>query len=354
MKKYIQSKQSKTLKYVEALSEGLVTAMDEDASIFVTGIAADYPSGIFGSTVEALKKFGADRVFDAPAMENALTGIAIGAAVMGKRPVIVHPRVDFMFLSFDQIINLAAKWRYMFGGNIGHVPIVVRGIIGKGWGQGATHSQSLHSVLAHFPGLYVVMPATPKAALELTLAALKGNVPTIILEHRALYNITGDVPINPKPAETGKAEIILEGSDITIVATSLMVQESIKASEYLKEKNITAEVVDIRWIRPLDEETILDSVRKTGHLIIVDVSWELYGFSSEISAIVSEKALKSLNAPILRICLADVPAPVSEPLEQAFYPHVDTIVAAVYKTLGLKAGGDIQSLVEKDNFKGPY
>jgi pyruvate/2-oxoglutarate/acetoin dehydrogenase E1 component len=195
---------SRTMKYVDALSESLVLAMDNDDSIFVTGIAVDYPSGIFGSTIEALKKFGPNRVFDAPAMENALTGIAIGAAAMGKRPVIVHPRVDFMFLAFDQLINLAAKWRYMFGGNVGSVPIVVRAIIGKSWGQGATHSQSLHSVLGHFPGLHVVMPATPKSALELTLAALQGNTPTVILEHRALYDVEGEVPIEPKPATVGR------------------------------------------------------------------------------------------------------------------------------------------------------
>jgi pyruvate/2-oxoglutarate/acetoin dehydrogenase E1 component len=345
---------TRRMKYVEALSEGLVSAMEDDASIFVTGIAVDYPSGMFGSTVEAFKRFGPERVFDAPAMENALTGIAIGAAAMGKRPVIVHPRVDFMFLAFDQLINLAAKWRYMFGGNAGYVPIVVRGIIGKGWGQGATHSQSLHSVLSHFPGLHVVMPATPKSALELTLAALKGNTPTVILEHRALYDVEGDVPLEAKPAEIGVAEILKEGEDITIVATSLMAQESLKAAEYLATKNISAEVIDPRWIRPLDEKTILKSVQKTGHLISVDVSWELCGFASEVSALVAEKAFDSLKSPVLRISVADTPAPVSKPLEEAFYPHAETIAAAVYKSLGIKADGDIGRLVEQDNFKGPY
>jgi acetoin:2,6-dichlorophenolindophenol oxidoreductase subunit beta len=345
---------SRRIKYVEALSEGLVSAMEVDPSIFVTGIAADYSSGFFGSTTEALKRFGPERVFDAPAMENALTGIAIGAAVAGKRPVIVHPRVDFMFLAFDQLINLAAKWRYMFGGNTGHVPIVVRAVIGKGWGQGATHSQSLHSVLGHFPGLHVVMPGTPKSALELTLAALKGNTPTVILEHRALYDVQGDIPVKALPAEIGQAEILREGEDVTIVATSLMAQESLKAAEYLASKDISAEVIDPRWIRPLDEKSILKSVRKTGRLIAVDVSWELYGFASEVSALAAEKAFEDLKSPVLRISLADTPAPVSHPLEEVFYPHAQTIVAAVYKSMGLKAEGEIALLVEQDNFKGPY
>src|SRR5579872_2128240 len=154
----------RVIKYWQALSEGLVQAMEQDSNIFVTGISVDYAAGVFGATVEACKRFGPKRVFEAPAMENALTGIAIGAAAMGKRPMIVHPRNDFMFLSFDNLINLAAKWRYMFNGRAGNVPIVVRAVIGKGWGQGATHSQSLQGPIAHFPGLTVVMPAFPSDA----------------------------------------------------------------------------------------------------------------------------------------------------------------------------------------------
>ena len=342
------------MKYSEALSAGLVQAMENDDSIFVTGIAADHTSGIFGTTVEALNKFGPNRIFDAPAMENALTGIAIGAAALGKRPVIVHVRNDFMFLAFDQLINLAAKWRYMYGGNAGNVPIVVRAIIGKGWGQGATHSQSLHTVLGHFPGLHVSLPATPKSAIELTLAALTGNTPTIILEHRSLFDIEGQVPSVATPAKIGRAEIIHEGYDITIVATSLMVQESLKAAKYLDTQGISVEVIDPRWIRPIDEKSILDSVKKTGRLIAIDISWELYGFASEVCALVAEKAFAHLKSPVQRICLADTPAPVSKPLEEAFYPRADTIVAAAYKLLDLKSDKKFSHLNEQDNFKGPY
>ena len=212
----------RTLNYAEALSEGMVQAMERDPSIFMTGIAVDYPSGIFGSTVEATKRFGPKRVFDAPAMENALTGIAIGAAAMGKRPIIVHPRNDFMFLSFDQLINLAAKWRYMFAGQAGNMPVVIRGVTGKGWGQGATHSQSLQAPLAHFPGLTVVMPAFPCDAKSLMLFALQHDGPVIIFEHRALYGTEGEVPEELEPAPYGKASIVRSGKDVTIVANSYM------------------------------------------------------------------------------------------------------------------------------------
>src|SRR5438105_371039 len=182
------------LKYVEALSEGLVQAMERDPSIFVTGISVDYPSGIFGSTTEAARRFGPERVFDAPAMENALTGIAIGAAAMGKRPIVVHARNDFLFLGLDNLINLAAKWRYMFNGRAGNMPIVVRAVVGKGWGQGATHSQSTQATLAHFPGLTIVMPAFPDDAKGLLIAALQHDSPVVIIEHRALYALEREVP----------------------------------------------------------------------------------------------------------------------------------------------------------------
>src|SRR3954454_4379519 len=263
------------LTYAQALSEGLCQAMERDPAIFVTGIAVDYPSGIFGTTTQAAKRFGRDRVFDAPAMENALTGIAIGAASMGKRPVVVHPRNDFMFLSYDNLINLAAKWRYMFNGRAGTVPIVVRAVIGKGWGQGATHSQSLQANLAHFPGLTVVMPTFPADAKGLTIAALQHDGPVVILEHRALYSITGPVPKGFTPEPLGKAKVVRPGSDITIVGTSLMAYEGAHAADELARHGVDAEVIDLRTIRPLDEQTILESIRKTGHLVVADTSWEL-------------------------------------------------------------------------------
>jgi pyruvate dehydrogenase E1 component beta subunit len=286
-------------------------------------------------------------------MENALTGIAIGAAAMGKRPVVVHPRNDFMFLAFDNLINLAAKWKYMYGGNAGSVPIVVRGVIGKGWGQGASHSQSLQSVLAHFPGLTVLMPAFPIDAKGLTMSALKHGGPVVILEHRSLFDTIGDVPEEPIFTPIGKAAVVRAGKDVTIVATSFMAYEALHAAEELAKDGISAEIVDLRSIRPLDEETILTSVRKTGHLVVADTSWELCGVVSEVAALVAEKGFFSLKAPVKRIALADCPAPVSQTLEKAFYPTATTIAKAAMSVLG-KQTGKFGSIDREDTFKGPY
>lgn len=341
------------LKYSQALSEGLVQAMERDPAIFVAGIAVDYASGVFGTTVEALRRFGPERVFDTPAMENALTGIAIGAAAMGKRPFLVHPRNDFMFLSYDPMINLAAKWRYMFGGNAGRMPLAVRAVIGRGWGQGATHSQSLQSTLAHFPGLNVVMPALPHDAKGLTIAALTAESPTVILEHRSLYDTTGEVPEACEATPLGKAAVVRPGRDVTIVAASLMVVEALLAARKLEEEGISAEVVDVRSLRPLDEETILASVRRTGRLIVADTSWEAYGLVSEIAALAAEKAFADLKAPVRRIALPNCPTPVSKSLEDVFYPKAVNLVRTALDLFGREASG--APMPDRvDLFKGPY
>jgi pyruvate/2-oxoglutarate/acetoin dehydrogenase E1 component len=339
--------------YAQALSEGLCQAMERDLSIFVTGIGVDYPSGIFGSTTEATKRFGPERVFDAPAMENALTGIVIGAAAMGKRPIIVHARNDFAFLGFDNLINLAAKWRYMFNGEAGDMPVVVRMVVGKGWGQGATHSQSTHATLAHFPGLAVVMPAFPDDAKGLTIAALQHQSPVVIIEHRALYSVEGEVSENFEPTPIGKARRVRDGRDVTIVGASFMVQEALHAAEELARHGVEAELIDLRSARPLDEETILRSIRKTGHLVVADTSWELCGLASEVAALAAEKAFSALKAPVLRIALANCPAPVSAKLEQAFYPKASTIARAALATLGHDPER-VGDLAREDHFKGPY
>lgn len=251
------------LKYKEAISEATVQAMSADPNIFVTGHAVAYPSGIFGSTIEATQRFP-DRVFDCPSMENAFAGIATGAAAMGKRPVFVFPRADFMFLSFDNLLNLAAKWRYMFGGNAGKVPIVFRAIVGKGWGQGATHSQSPHAPLAHFPGLTVALPSTPADAKGLLIQALQSDHPVILFEHRSLYDIEGEVDEAFEAIPFGQARILRVGTDLTIVATSLMALEACIAADELAKQGIQVEVIDPRTIRPLDEASILNSVKKLG------------------------------------------------------------------------------------------
>lgn len=343
----------RNLKYKEALSEGLCQSMERDESIFVAGIGVDYSAGVFGSTTEAVKRFRS-RVFDTPAMENGLTGIAIGAAAMGKRPVIIHARDDFMFLALDQLLNLAAKWKYMYGGNAGSVPVVTRAIIGRGWGQGATHSQSLQSVLAHFPGLAVVIPATPYDAKGLTIAALSANYPTVILEHRSLYEMSGYVPEIYFHTEIGKANVVRKGTDITIVATSILVQEALVAAKALEQFAVDVEVVDARSIRPLDERTILASIHKTGRLIVADTSWGLCGFASEIAALVAEQAFRSLKCAVRRITLPDCPAPVAHSLEEAFYPTPQHIVTVALGMMNKSTVVDMRDFTKKPEFVGPY
>ena len=343
----------RTLRYREAISEALVQCMEADPAIFVTGIGVDDFKGIFGTTAEAYRRFGAARVFDIPNCENAMTGIAIGAAVAGKRPVVVHPRNDFMFLCMDQLLNLAAKWRYMFGGKSG-VPVVFRGIVGRGWGQGATHSQSLQAVFAHFPGLHVALPASAADAKGLLVSALRGTSPVVLLENRALYELSEDVPEQPVAVPFGKGKVLRTGKDVTIVGVSLMAYEAVRAAEILADQGVDAEVIDLRSARPLDEVMLLGSIEKTGRLVVADTSWAFCGFSAEIAAIAAEKGWEHLKAPVRRVTPADCPAPVSRPLEEAFHPSPLTIAQACLDLLRTKSPirrgvTDVQA-----SFAGPY
>jgi len=343
----------RSLRYWQAISEATVQCMEADPSIFVAGIGVDDFKGIFGTTAEAYRRFGSARVFDIPNCENAMTGIAIGAAAVGKRPLIVHPRNDFMFLSMDQIFNLAAKWRYMFGRNVG-VPVVFRGIVGRGWGQGATHSQSLQAVFGHFPGLYVATPASPADAKGLMVSALRGTGPVVLLENRALYELEEAVPEEAVPIPFGKGKIVRPGKDITIVGISLMAYEAKRAAEILADHGVDAEVIDPRSVRPFDEAMLLESIKKTGRLVVADTSWAFCGFAAEVAAVAAEKGWEYLKAPVRRVTPPDCPAPVSRPLEEAFHPSPLTIAQAcldLCKTdSSIRRGvSDVQA-----SFAGPY
>jgi acetoin:2,6-dichlorophenolindophenol oxidoreductase subunit beta len=343
----------RSLRYWEAISEATVQCMEADPSIFLTGIGVDDFKGMFGTTAEAYRRFGGARVFDIPNGENAMTGIAIGAAAVGKRPLVVHPRNDFMFLCMDQLLNLAAKWRYMFGGKAG-VPVVFRGIVGRGWGQGATHSQSLQGVFAHFPGLYVATPASPADAKGLLVSALRGTGPVVLLENRALYELEEDVPEEPVAIPFGKGKIVRPGKDITIVGASLMAYESARAAEILADHGVDAEVIDPRSIRPFDQAILLESIRKTGRLVVADTSWAFCGFAAEVAAVAVEKGWEYLKAPVRRVTPPDCPAPVSRPLEEAFHPSPLTIAQTCLDLLktdvSIRRGvSDVQS-----SFAGPY
>ena len=346
----------RVVKYSEAISEALVQAMECDEKVFIMGEGVDDPKGVFGTTAEAYKKFGGDRVFDTPLSENAVTGIGIGAALAGMRPVMVHARVDFLMLAMDQIINHAAKWKYMYGGAM-NAPIVIMAIIGKGWGQGSQHSQALHSLFAHIPGLKVVMPSNSYDAKGLLISSIQDDSPVSFLAHRSFFDQRAYVPENLFSAPLGEGEIYRWGNDVTIVAASAMVWEARKAALALKKEGIFAEVIDLRTIKPIDEEIILNSVKKTGRLIVADVGHTICGVASEVSALAAEQAFEYLKAPIIRVALADIPTPTSYALEEIYYKGAKDIVIAARKLMGAKGGDEKNNLefgsLDRD-FRGPF
>ncbi|MBP2328658.1 pyruvate dehydrogenase E1 component beta subunit [Kibdelosporangium banguiense] len=343
----------RVLKYSEAIAEATVQCMAADPSILLAGQCVDDAKGIYGTTVSAARRFGPARVIDIPNCETAFAGMAVGAASRGLRPLVTYTRDDFMFLAMDGIFNLAAKWRYMYGGRSG-VPVVMRGVVGHGWGQGATHSQSLHTVFGHFPGLRVATPASPADAKGLLVSALRGDNPVVLIENRGLYESVGEVPEELYEVPFGKGRIVRAGDDVTIVAVSLMVREAERAAMALAEQGVSAEVVDLRSIRPLDEEIVLTSVAKTGRLVIADTTWARYGVGAEVAAVVAEQMPSALRAPVRRIAPPDCPAPVSWPLEEAYNPDATDIAQACLAVL--RSGQDI--LVKQDelarDFVGPY
>ena len=349
-------KQKRNLKYREALNEGLKQAMERDPNIFVMGCGVDDEGGIFGTTRAAFEKFGKNRVMDTPLAENAVAGIGVGAAIMGKRPVIVHARNDFLFLAMDQIINHAAKWNIMSGGRL-HCPMVVRAIVGRGWGQAAQHSQSLQVFFSHVPGLKVMMPATAYDAKGLLLASLKEKETVISIEHRLLYETETPVPEEPYIIPLGKGDIKRKGQDITIVAFSYMVKEALEAAKILAQEKVNVEIIDPRCTSPLDINLILESVRKTGRLLVTDTSWTSYGVSAEICARVCEEAFDVLVAPVKRIALPDISTPCGSNLEKEFYPGAESLVQAARLLMGQQqkiTEGANSTSKEHSSFQGPF
>ena len=344
------------IKYNEALDEALTQAMQADRNIFVMGCGVDDEGGVFGTTRGAFKTFGPERVIDVPLSENAIAGIGVGAAILGKRPVIVHARNDFLMLAMDQIVNHAAKWQFMSGGKL-HCPLVIRAIVGRGWGQGAQHSQSFQATFAHIPGLKVALPATAYDAKGMLLASFKDKSPVIFIEHRLLYQTPSIVPFQMYEVPLGQGVIRRKGYDLSIVAFSYMVKEVLEAAEILSQQGIEIEVIDPRCATPLDIDLILDSIRKTGRAIVADTGWKQFGVSAEVSARISEEAFSYLKAPVTRIALPDYPTPCGESLEKKFYPGVKKIVQTVLKLLGSPESSHLESdspSEEHAKFKGPF
>ena len=274
--------------YVEAINKALHEAMQLDSSVICYGLGVTDPKAVFGTTINLEKQFGPERVFDMPTSENAMTGVAIGAALNGIKSVMTHQRIDFFLLAMDQLVNGAAKWHYMFGSQ-NCVPITIRLIIGRGWGQGPTHSQNLQAWFSHIPGLKVVMPTTPEDAKGMLLASIFDPNPVIFLEHRWLHNSIGEVPDGDIRVPLGKAKIVKSGKDITIVTMSYMSIEAIHASNYLEKQGISCEVININTIKPLDKEAILKSVKKTGCIVTAEEHNYLGGLGESVSRILSQE-----------------------------------------------------------------
>ncbi len=324
---------NRPLTYAAAINEAQEIALSRDPSVFIIGEGVPDPKGIFGTTLGLAAKFSG-RVLDMPVSENGMTGICVGAAISGMHPIMVHARMDFTLMSFDAIVNTAAKWFFMFGGRQS-VPIVIRMIIGRGWGQGPQHSQSLQALFAHIPGLTVVMPASPGDAKGLLLSAIADDHPVIFIEHRWLHGLTGDVPKGRYTVPIGKARVAREGRDLTIVAASYMTVEAVRAAEALSREGIHAEVVDLRSIRPLDTEAIITSVAKTHRLMVADTGWKSFGIGAEIVAMVAETGVR-LDRPPVRISLPDMPTPTSPALARSYYPTSVEILRSALVVCGRK------------------
>ncbi len=351
--------ETRQLTYVQAIHEALVESMSADPDVVVIGEGVPDPRAIFGTTAGLSERFGSERVMDMPLSENGMTGACIGAALSGMRPVLVHQRLDFALLAMDQMVNNAAKWHYMFGGQAS-VPMVIRMMIGRGWGQGPQHSQSLQAFFAHVPGLKVAMPTTPHDAKGMLIASIRDNNPVIFLEHRWLHHVSGPVPEGDYEVPLGKATIAREGRDLTIASTSYMTLEALRAAEWLAEEGISAEVIDIRSLRPLDTQTILASVRKTGRLIAADTGGAFCGFSAEILALASEEAFSALLAAPRRVALPDYPTPTSHELAEHYYPRAIDLYRAACESLGRPPGSpeppmrSTQLDVPNPSFRGPF
>ena len=349
--------------YREALFQTMHDALEQHPEVIIMGQGADDHKGTFGTTLGLAEKFGADRVFDTPLAEEGVTGIAIGAALNGLYPIQFHIRVDFVLLAMNQIINLAAKYKYMSGGQY-EVPMLIRLVIGRSWGQGAQHSQSLQSLFAHIPGLTVIMPASSQSILEsypYLIAQHRG--PVISIEHRLMYELGFEV--EPAAAtRTGSplaSRQVREGRDVTIVATSIMVLEATRAAQHLsRERGIECEIIDLNCVSHPDQAMILESVAKTGKLLVADTSWQAYGVCAEVCRIVCENSPSSLQAPVVTVGMEPAPCPTGKTLEDFYYPNLGTLTHAIAKLVtGKENHGvplpDEQSMADVyKRFRGPF
>ena len=320
-----------------AILEATEQCLAADPRVYLMGEGVADPKGIFGTTLGLIDKWGPDRVIEMPVAENGLTGIAIGSALMGQRPLMVHQRVDFALLALEQLLNNAAKTFFVTNG-VHRVPLTVRMIIGRGWGQGPEHSQALEPIFAHVPGLKVVMPATPYESKGMLIAAVEDDNPVIILEHRWVHYATGHVPAERYTVPLSGPQRVREGKDVTIVATAYNVLEAIEAADAMAQCGVSSDLFDLRVIRPLEIDPILESVRQTGRLIVIDTGWKLYGIGAEITARATEACFGALKAAPRRLGLPDYPTPSSRGLIGDFYPNSSRVIETVSALIPEAAG----------------
>ena len=346
----------RTLSFVDAVREAAEQEMARDPNVVVFGLDVDDPKAIQGTTRGLVERFGPDRVFGTPLSEDAMTGAAVGMALAGLRPIHVHIRMDFLLLAMNQLVNVAAKSRSMFGGRAS-VPMVVRAMIGKSWGQGAQHSQGLHGMFMHVPGIKVVAPSTPHDAKGCLAAAVRDHDPVLYVEHRLLHFQHGPVPEASYVVRPGKARITRPGADVTVVGVSYMQVECLRAAKYLEDLGVDAEVIDPIWLSPLDIDTICESVERTGRLLVVDTAWTNCGAAAEIVAQVAERLQGVRDIRLKRLGFAPTSCPTTPVLEDRFYPNPRTIAAAARDLVEDAPTGwlpaerpDLQSVA----FKGPF
>lgn len=346
--------------FATAINEALHQAMEIDPAVICYGLGVTDPKAVFGTTANLEQRFGSDRVFDMPTSENAMTGVAIGAALNGIKSVMTHQRIDFFLLAMDQLVNGAAKWHYMFGGQ-NSIPITIRLIIGRGWGQGPTHSQNLQAWFAHIPGLKVVMPTTPEDAKGLLLASIFDPNPVVFLEHRWLHNTVGEVPDGDFRISLGQARKVRSGDHITIVTMSYMTVEALHAADYLETHNVSCEIIDLRTIKPLDWKSVFDSVTRTGRLLALDSGFTTGSVAGEVVARVAMEKFSELKFPPARLAMPDVPEPTSHALTKGFYVRAADIATKVLEMMGKDASAVKADLPEPmphdvpgEWFKGPF
>jgi pyruvate dehydrogenase E1 component beta subunit len=327
------SVETRELSYAQAIQEALAIAMERDKRVFLMGEDIGVYGGAFQVTGDLVHRFGEDRVMDTPIAELGGAGVAVGAALLGRRPVYEFQFSDFATLAMEQIVNQAAKIRYMLGGNAS-VPLVMRFPSGSGTGAAAQHSQSLEAWLAHVPGLKVVQPSTPHDAKGMLLAAIEDPDPVMFFEHKLLYKMKGPVPEGYYTEPLHEARVRREGEQVTIAANAIMVHKALSAAEELAKQGVSCEVVDLRSLRPMDYRTLIDSVSKTTRLVCVYEGTKQLGIGTEVAAAIAEsEAFYRLDAPIVRLGGADCPLPYNPDLERAAVPQVPDIVAAVLRTV---------------------